>query len=124
MRSRHEILRLIEDVAWKSDRAFFEQQPTRRFRIRPAWNFEIEDFALHHGEEHFPAPPQGECWWIVVRQVFPGFRARYPFSASHSLSCEVTEEQARRIWSLIAPPKVNEALDAVKRGYNEAERPR
>jgi hypothetical protein len=121
-RSGNEILRLIEDIVWASDRAFFEQQPTRQFRIRPAWNFEIEDFALHHGEEFFPTPAQGHCWWIVVRQVRPGFRARYPFTGPHTLPCEAPEEHARGIWFRVSPSKVNEALEKTGLMYDKAER--
>jgi hypothetical protein len=98
-----DVLRQVEEAAWHSDRTFFQQHPRRRFRIRPAWDVEVEDFVRHSGEPR-PTLKAGDCWWIVVHQVRPGARSRLLFTASHTLPPEASERDARRIWSLLCAP--------------------
>jgi len=98
-----EVLRRVEETVWRSDRAFFQQHPRRRFRIRPAWDAEVEDFIRHSGEPRLTLRA-GDCWWIVVHQVRPGARSRLLFAASHTLPFEASEKDARRIWSLLCAP--------------------
>jgi hypothetical protein len=85
--STSEIVRRVEDVVLSSDRNFFDQQPRRRFRIRPAFDVEIEDFARHGVIERIL--PEGLCWWVVVHQITSGFRCaiistRWYGTASHA----------------------------------------
>jgi hypothetical protein len=110
---------LIEDIVWRSDRTFFEQQPRRQFRIRPAWECEIEDFRRHNNlpEDY----SKGLCWWIVIRQFRPGIRARYPFLAPHLLPPETTEEDARDIWECLISPEFNEAGEQIGKAYDRWE---
>jgi hypothetical protein len=80
----------------ESDRIFFRQHPKRRFRLRPAWTCEIEAFARHGGR--LEEPPAGLMWWISVRQIAEGVRARLLLGAPHHLPVETSEADARRIW--------------------------
>jgi hypothetical protein len=95
--SGDEILRLLEDVVMASDRAFFLQQPHRRFRLRPAWDIELKDIAYHTGEP-LPTLPAGLCWWVAVHNYAPGLRGRFPFAAPHNLPTETSEETASEIF--------------------------
>jgi hypothetical protein len=69
----------VEDVVLSSDRTFFEQHPRRQFRVRPAWDVEIEDFA--RAGAILRTLPDGLCWWFVVHQIQPGYRMRFPLPA-------------------------------------------
>jgi hypothetical protein len=111
MTTQH-VLRQIEEIVWCSDRTFFQQHPRRRFRIRPAWDAEIEDFVCHSGEPR-PALKVGDCWWIVVHQIRPGVRSRLLFAASHTLPPEASEKDARQIWSWLCAPAWADTLRAL-----------
>lgn len=112
-----QILELVEDIVCASDRAFFHQHPHRKYRIRPAWDVEIEDFARHG----MPRPlPEGRCWWIVVHQIRPGLRSRLPFAASHKLPPDnVPEAIARRVWNFLCAPEWKQKLREAGRCLDE-----
>src|SRR5262245_59191655 len=77
------VLRRVEATAWTSDRDFFARNPTRSYRLRPAFAAEIEEFAC---DGDIPPLPDRHCWWIVVRQLHKaGMRMRWPFAAPDSL---------------------------------------
>jgi hypothetical protein len=99
-----ELLGRVEATTWASDRTFFDQHPRRRFRVRPAFDVEIEDFARHDValQRNLPA---GLCWWVAVYHIHPGVRMRCPLAAPHDLPTEVPEEEARHVWTCACPPK-------------------
>ena len=84
-----------EQAVQASDRTFFQQHPRRNFRLRPAFTVEIEQLASDE------LLPEGFCWWVVIKQIEPGIRCRWPFGAPHSLPTEVSENTARDMWSII-----------------------
>jgi hypothetical protein len=88
---------LFEDIVMASDRAFFLQHPQRCFRLRPAWDIELEHLTRHSGEP-LPTLQAGLCWWVVVRNYAPGVRGRFPFAAPHDLPTETSEETASEIF--------------------------
>jgi hypothetical protein len=94
--SNDDIIALVEEVVWASDRTFFQQHPGRQYRLRPAWQVEVEDFVRHGGGAADLC--DGHCWWVVVHQMAPGFRYRVPFSAPHHLPTEAPEREARRMF--------------------------
>jgi hypothetical protein len=103
--SDDELERRVDETAMASDRTFFKQHPQRNYRIRPAWNIEVEHLARHF-EDPLVAPPPDRCWWIAVRRVAPGLRARFLFHApDEPPSSEIPEKYARRIWEYLAPPE-------------------
>jgi hypothetical protein len=107
-----EITLRVDALACESDRTFFKQHPQRRFRLRPAWDVEIEDFARRSGP--LPALREGHCWWIVVQQLRPGLRSRMPFSASHNLQLEASERAAREMWKVACPRQWQRRLRKIK----------
>jgi len=109
-----EILERVEDTAWPSDRNFFEQRPRRRFRVRPAWSAEIEEFTCLAVIEQ-ALLPNGFCWWVVVHQIKPGMRIRLPLAAPHNAPTEVTEAQARRVWAARSPAGCKKWLRGIRR---------
>jgi hypothetical protein len=110
-----EVLQRLEDTVWASDRKFFEQHPRRKFRLRPAFAVEVEDFDRH---KPLRALPDGFCWWIAVRCLFPGARQRTPFG-SHHLPAESSESDARRIWHRVTHPRWKQLAEMVeKRGQS------
>jgi hypothetical protein len=103
MKTSEEIVQRVEDIVWASDRTFFAQHPRRRFRVRPAFDIEIEDFVRHASYNPPPAPADW-CHWIIMQQVAPGVRFRWPFMARHDLPIDVSEQTVRSIWKQICPP--------------------
>jgi hypothetical protein len=101
------------DEASESDRRFFCEQPRRSFRLRPAWHAEIEDFARHGAI--YRELPDALIWWVVVHQIVPGFRVRFPLAAPHYLPTEVSEIDARRIWRRRCPPEWRIKIRQIKR---------
>ena len=98
-----DLLAKVEERAWPSDRAYFEARPQLCFRIRPAWLVEIpSNVAANTGKvitaDEVPLPPPGECWWMLVRQIQPGVRLRFPFPAPHSMDPDPAEKICKRVW--------------------------
>lgn len=115
-----EIVERVEDVVLASDRIFFEQHPRRSFRIRPAWDVEIEDFARHAVIQR--TLPAGLCWWVAVHQVHRGFRMRFPLAAPHHFPTEVPEADARHVWNRRCPSLWKKRLQRFKRNRRLAGR--
>src|SRR5262249_24392670 len=101
-----EVAHQLEAVS-ASDRKFFEQQPRREFRLRPAWAVEVADFARHGMD---PALPDGACWWVAVHRVHEKLRQRTPFGAPHWLPTQSSEAEARRMWHRVCPPRWKELV--------------
>jgi hypothetical protein len=99
--SNADLSQQIEDTVWASDRKFFEQHPQRKFRLRPAFAVEIEEF---NRRSPLGALPEGSCWWVAVYCIHPQARQRIPFGAPHHLPAESTEAEARKIWNRVAHP--------------------
>lgn len=108
-----EVIGRVEDVVLSSDRTFFEQHPRRQFRVRPAWDVEIEDFA--RAGAILRTLPDGLCWWVVVHQIQPGYRTRFPLPAPHHFPTEVPEADARRVWNQRCPSAWKQRLKQFKR---------
>lgn len=87
-----EIEQLLDDVVMVSDRNVFAHHPRREFRVRSAWELEIEQLergAASSGLTITATPvPAGWCWWVLVWQVEPGAWFRKPFLAPHDLPPE------------------------------------
>ena len=75
----------------------------RQFRVRPAFDVEIEDFARHGAIER--TLPEKLCWWVVVHQIRSGIRMRFPLAAPHHFPTEVSEATARNVWAERCPPE-------------------
>jgi hypothetical protein len=103
MKTNEEISQGVEDTAWASDRTFFKQHPGRRLRLRPAFNIEVEDFVRHAGYDS--AIPTDWCHWIIVQQISPEVRARFPFAGHHSLRLDMSEPNISELLEWICPPK-------------------
>jgi len=99
--SNAELSQQIEDTVWASDRKFFKQHPRRKFRLRPAFAVEVEDFDRH---KPLGALPDGFCWWVVVYCIHLQARQRIPFGAPHRLPAESSESDACRIWHRVTHP--------------------
>jgi hypothetical protein len=97
----------------RSDRAFFREHPKRRFRLRPAWTAEIEDFARHGAI--WRELPDGLMWWVIVHQLTPGVRMRLPLSAPHHFPTEVSEADARHVWRQRCPCEWQTKLQQARR---------
>lgn len=108
-----EVIERVEDVVLSSDRTFFAQHPRRQFRVRPAWDVEIEDFA--RAGAILRTLPDGLCWWVVVHQIQPGYRTRFPLPAPHHFPTEVPESDARRVWNRRCPSAWKQQLKKFKR---------
>jgi hypothetical protein len=61
------------EAASEDDRAWFEANPDRHYRVRPHIPGEWPADALNR-------LPQGQNWYTVVHQVSPGVRMRLPIS--------------------------------------------
>jgi hypothetical protein len=107
------VVRRVEDIVLSSDRTFFDQHPRRQFRVRPAFDVEIEDFARHGAIER--TLPEELCWWTVVHQIRPGIRMRFPLAAPHHFPTEVSEDQARDVWAHRCPREWKERIRKFKR---------
>jgi hypothetical protein len=103
--------RRVDESPCESDRQFFGQHPRRRFRLRPAWDIEIQHFARHGGGG--PQVPAGHCWWMLVRLVKPHVRMRFAFTAKHDLPPETSERDARRIWRRVVTPEWTALLQQI-----------
>jgi hypothetical protein len=110
--SDFEIARRVEDVVLSSDRAFFDQHPRRQFRVRPAFDVEIEDFARHGAIER--TLPEELCWWVTVHQIRPGIRMRFPLAAPHHFPTEVSEITARDVWAKRCPSEWKRKVRDIK----------
>jgi hypothetical protein len=112
--SDRDIINLVEEIALASDRKFFDQHPQRNYRIRPAWEFEVENFSRACG--YRAQAPEGHCWWTLVHRFGRGVRGRLLFTASHELSPHGTPEAtARSLWDALCPPKHKRGLRAFQR---------
>jgi hypothetical protein len=100
----------LDDV-YASDRAFFEQYPRRHFRVRPAWDIEMKDFARRGLTL---TPPAGMCWWIIIRKLARGVRARHPFVAAHDLPIDPPEGQAREVYQRLIDNDTSDAAAWLK----------
>ena len=98
-----EVIDRVQDTVLSSDRTFFERHARRCFHVRPAFDVEIEGFARAGVIQR--ELPEGLCWWIVVHQIHPGMRMRFPLAAPHHFPTEVSEEAAQRVWARRCPPE-------------------
>jgi hypothetical protein len=114
-----DITRQVDEGACESDRAFFREQPKRRFRLRPAWSAEIEDFARHGAITR--DLPDVLIWWVIVHQLEPGIRVRFPLAAPHHFPTEVPEADARHVWRRRCPREWQIKLRHLKRCRQMAE---
>jgi hypothetical protein len=57
------------DVAMADDRAWFEKNPARSFRIRKPFPYEFNGFDIRNA-----AP--GWTLWVLLHQIYPGARAK------------------------------------------------
>ncbi len=68
-------------VASTADRLFFERNPGRQFRVRPAFENEPPIASDGSARQHY----------VVVRQIAPGLRIRTGFYATRLVrDCEAT----------------------------------
>jgi hypothetical protein len=75
--SRRKIKKLTPavDRALDSDRRFFDQHPSRSYRLRPAFPPEVEVLAVLNEPKQIDLPPNW-IWFVAVRQILPGVRVR------------------------------------------------
>jgi hypothetical protein len=71
------------------DRIWFEQNPTRSHRLRP--RFLGEPLALATPPDF--VPPPGWQLWVVVRQLMPGLRTRYPVHVDPEIALDVQRNE-------------------------------
>lgn len=92
--SRWEKVNPLVERASERDRIFFERNPDRQYRIRPAHPAELEQVGL-------PEPPDDSpikaC--IVVKNVEPGVRIRRPVYAI--IRHAVGEDEARSVFESV-----------------------
>jgi hypothetical protein len=108
-----EVIQGVEDTVLGSDRRFFELHPHREFRLRPAFDAEVEDFARNGVIER--ALPDRLCWWTIVHRISPGLRMRFPLAAPHNLPTEISEADAQRIWDRRCPGEWKERISFYRR---------
>jgi hypothetical protein len=109
-----QVARQVEDAA-AADRAFFAENPQRKFRVRPAAAAEVAHFR-RHSRTNLEAPP-GFSWWIVAHFIHAKARCRVPFVSARHVHDE--EEQARAIWEVAASRRVKDlAAWARERGVS------
>lgn len=108
----HDVNKLVDEVVCGSDRKFFLQHLHRRFRIRPAWDVEMEQIEQTFNENQTAAC--GFCWWVAVQQIKPGVRLRAFFQApSEAPVGDIPEDIAKRVW--LACERNNKGLAKVNR---------
>jgi hypothetical protein len=113
MKTSEEISQGVEDTAWASDRIFFKQHPKRQLRLRPAFGIEVEDF-VRHGDYN-PVIPADWCHWIIVQQISPGVRARFPFAGQHTLSLDMSEHDVSALLERLCPPEYKGKVQEIRR---------
>jgi hypothetical protein len=89
--SRWEKVNLLVERASERDRRFFERNPDRQHRVRPAHPAEFEQVGL-------PEPPDDSPFkaYIAVKQIEPGVRIRKPLYAI--IPHAVGEDEARSVF--------------------------
>ena len=99
-----DLLLKVEDTAWPSDREYFKARPQRRLRIRPAWDVEIQSAqSMYAGKIVTPGKlPDEQCWWVLVWQMEPGWRMRFPFPCFHDMDPDPPEKVCKAIRHEIA----------------------
>jgi hypothetical protein len=86
-----EIDRLIN-----ADRSFFQRRPERAHRIRRAFAPEVAVLALLYRQIE-DLPPH-LAWFVAVRQMVPGTRARTFFVHPRGLDTDLPEETAAAVF--------------------------
>jgi hypothetical protein len=113
--------KLVERVdagASESDRLFFRQQPSRNFRLRPAWTDEIELFARQGSITGTPAADC--CWWVLVHQLVKDtVRVRWPVVGPLGAMPDPPENVAQHVWKLVVPPDVREQARTLRRDIKQ-----
>lgn len=108
-----EIIHRVEHTVLASDRRFFELHPHREYRLRPAFEAEVEDFARNGVIER--ALPDHLCWWTIMHRVSPGLRMRFPLAAPHNLPTEISETDASEIWARRCPDEWKKRIRFTRR---------
>jgi hypothetical protein len=101
----------IDRTVWPLDRKFFDDNPQREFRIRPAEAVEIAEVELAHSIA-VPIPP-GNGAYILVRQFAPGVRLRRMIIVPViDPWTEPPEAVARWAYRKFAPPELQAREDS------------
>jgi hypothetical protein len=75
--NREKVRVQISENPWQFDDAeWFKMRPDRSHRLRAVYPGELEAFGKTHSEAEIPA---GYEWQVLVRQIEPGKRMRWPF---------------------------------------------
>ena len=112
----NDVNKLVDEVVCGSDRKFFQQHLHRRFRIRPAWDVEMEQIEQTFNATHTAAC--GFCWWVAVKKIKPGVRMRAFFQAPLEAPVGIPEDIAKRVW--LACERNKKGLAKVNRLMREA----
>jgi hypothetical protein len=111
---RRQLEKLAEHVerTVATDVAFFEKHPDRRYRVRRTSEAEIAQIEVV--ENRAMQPPEGLCWFTIVRKM-PGGRIRV-FTANYAeakTGLEVPEDLAKAVFEHAAPSRAVEIASLV-----------
>ena len=84
------------DRTTDADRRFFARHADRSHRVRTAAAAEVDDKA---GLGALVDCPAGLKWFVVVRQLAPGFRMRLFFRDAAGRETDLSEAAAASIWA-------------------------
>jgi hypothetical protein len=94
------------DRITQADRAFFEQHPDRKHRLRLASEVEIAQNEILSGE--VTTPPPGHRHFVIVRNVAPGHRLRLFVTNAEDAGTDVEEALAHALFDTHATPQARE----------------
>jgi Spy/CpxP family protein refolding chaperone len=105
---RHQIEKLAShfDRITQADRAFFEQHPDRKHRLRLASEGEIADSEFLSGKVE-SLPPRF-CHFVIVRKISPRFRLRMFVTGPEDTETDIEEVVAQKYFDACATPQARE----------------
>lgn len=93
----------VKDPTAEADRAWFEANPERQFRLR--------DPALVEFKDPLGDPGEGFSWRVLIARLPDGGRLRLPVSLSWELQNDHAKDQHLRIlFDQVAPPEAKARL--------------
>ena len=108
----------IERVVWPIDRAISDENPKRKYWIRPAHPIEVAQRELSE-EQPMPVPSPGRRYYMVVYEPRRGVRIRLPFVADDiGDACrDVPEALCKECYEHHASPGTVAIVSGLKRAF-------